>query len=180
MIFWPSGLNSFICSKQVLKSLLSWYIYTLIFCQAMGYKLRALFFSRLETTSHFSKSGAVVAAATAMGMGGIRWGNIISCTLGTTSAKKANSAVLKILKAKQLFSISYWILVDGILGKNPSYATQRHFNLHSFCEKLRGMFVCCLFWGPQLKLRGKTNRILVMMGEKKSPINQNYHDLSTG
>ena len=65
----------------------------------MGYKLRALFFSRLETTSHFSKSGAI--AATAMGMGGIRWGNIISCTLGTTSAKKANSAVLKISKAKK-------------------------------------------------------------------------------
>ena len=74
----------------------------------MGYKLRALYFSRLETTSHFSKSGAVAAAAaTAMGMGGIRWGNIISCTLGATSAKKANSAVLKISKAKKLFSISY-------------------------------------------------------------------------
>ena len=67
----------------------------------MGYKLRALYFSRLETTSHFSKSGAIAAAAaTAMG-------NIISCTLGTTSAKKANSAVLKISKEKKLFSISY-------------------------------------------------------------------------
>ena len=78
-------------------------IYTLIFYQAMGYKLRALYFSRLETTSHFSKSGAIAAAATAMGMGGIRWGNIISCTLGTTSAKKANSAVLKISKEKSCF-----------------------------------------------------------------------------
>jgi prolipoprotein diacylglyceryltransferase len=93
-------LKSFICSKQVIRAYCS-DIYTLIFCQAMGYKLRALFFSRLETTSHFSKSGAIAAAVTAMGMGGIRWGNIISCTLGTTSAKKANNALLKISKAKK-------------------------------------------------------------------------------
>jgi prolipoprotein diacylglyceryltransferase len=67
----------------------------------MGYKLRALFFSRLETTSHFSKSGAIAAAVTAMGMGGIRWGNIISCTLGTTSLKKSKQRSVKNFKSKK-------------------------------------------------------------------------------